>query len=329
MTTATPFSICFPSSNFSNRTFLQIGALVVLLHVILIGSQFFWFQSLPVPAKRTKVVVQTVQLTPTNPMIIPQTSQVKESLPIVLEPTPVLPVEAVPPIATIPAPEPIPAPKPNPATIAKPPVKQEIKKPQVVKKEKPISTTAPAKPQAKSKPVEDVQKQQKAAAELKKKEKELAAAQEAKLKQQEKLAQARESLAKIGDIQKQTNQVPLISLNSQELPQLIGSLAIDHLPISATPLDSQWGLQESRYQDRLVTQLESSLRLPEYGTVQLKLTLKRSGEVMNVQVIKSENSKNQAYIERTLSTLSFSPFGNEFEGLSTYTFTITLRNKTS
>ena len=334
-----------------------IAGIVLVLHIFLLGLGLLW-PSKPLPRQqpRSKVVVQTVQLKP-----VPELSQpvaiIAPPIPEIAPPEPLssplvesppLPTEIVASPAIIPSPEPIIKPTPSLSTIeqapqVKPsPVKQEIKNPKIEKKEpappKPKPQTVkkpatqnkaqPATPAPKTKTAEEIQKEKKAKQEAEKARQQAQAAEELRIKQQqEKLAQARQSLAKVSDTRKQAQAATPVSTDTKDLPQLISHLQIDSLPISASPSGAVWGTKESRYQDRLIAQLESALRLPDYGTVQLKLELNREGHVVQVNIIKSENTKNQSYIERMLPTFSFAPFGKEFEGASTYTFTITLRNK--
>jgi colicin import membrane protein len=339
-----------------------VGCVVLLIHLCVLGLGLFWTSPpLPLPP-RSKVRVQTIQLNPVNtssrpvvldtPVVAQSMATIESSLPPIIADTPAsLPPEVIASPTIIPSSEPALKPQASLSSIdqapqAKPaPVKQEIKKPTIPKpitkpkpvaeakpvvKKTPVVETKPKTPSSTVKPKTEVDsKQQKIDQEAEKARQQAQVAQEIKVKQQqEKLAQARQSLAKISDTRKQTSALPSSSLDSKDLPQLIGRLEVDSLPISASPSGAVWGTQESRYQDRLIAQLESHLRLPDYGTIQLKLELNREGHVMQMQIIKSENNKNQAYIERMLPSLSFASFGKEFEGASTYTFTITLRNKT-
>jgi colicin import membrane protein len=145
----------------------------------------------------------------------------------------------------------------------------------------------------------------------------------AKAKEQELLAKAKESIAKIG----QTRDKLIASKGSEfkqtELPKQLDGLHIDALPMdSGAELTSK----EINYRDEVAYHLKLSLRLPDYGEVKLKLTLERSGKVSKVQIVSSESQKNKQYIEKAISSLTFPPFGNNFENLSHYTFLIKLNN---
>ena len=69
------------------------------------------------------------------------------------------------------------------------------------------------------------------------------------------------------------------------------------------------------------------LRLPEFGEVKIKLTLERTGRVIKVQVLNAESELNRKYIEKEIESLALPPFGNNFKGMTEFTFSITLSNE--
>lgn len=85
---------------------------------------------------------------------------------------------------------------------------------------------------------------------------------------------------------------------------------------------------ENRYEEELISFLESCLSFPEKGEenekVKLKLTLKRDGSVQKVEILQAHSEKNRYYCESTLNSLSFPPFGTYFKGKNQKIFTITL-----
>ena len=83
---------------------------------------------------------------------------------------------------------------------------------------------------------------------------------------------------------------------------------------------------ERTYYDELIHRLKLALRLPEYGSVKLKLTLSSDGKVFKVQVTGSKSAKNKSYIEKTLPSLSFPRFGSNFSGQKEQTFRLNLCN---
>ncbi|CUI17812.1 tolA protein of Tol-Pal system [Candidatus Protochlamydia naegleriophila] len=154
---------------------------------------------------------------------------------------------------------------------------------------------------------------------------EIAAAQEvARKKQQELLAKAKENLTKAGETRNKMSAVPSLALESSSIPRQIESLQIDALPTGSTP--AQLNAREISYRDEVAQRLKLNLRLPDHGSVKVKLTLDRSGKVSQVTIVASESQKNKQYIEKTLPTLFFPSFGNQFEGASQYTFLVTLNN---
>lgn len=139
-------------------------------------------------------------------------------------------------------------------------------------------------------------------------------------KQKELLSKAME---KIGKIDTASDKVIATGNLSKTLPKTLAALSIDSLSVEAAP---SMGFEELAYRDELAMRLKLQLKLPEYGEVKLKLKVERSGKVLDVNIVKSTSEKNSAFIKKTLPTLSMPPFGNQFKGESSYTFTITLSN---
>lgn len=117
----------------------------------------------------------------------------------------------------------------------------------------------------------------------------------------------------------------LASLDSTAIPKQIEQLQIDALPVGSTvPVDLS--AKEVSYRDEIAYRLKMALKLPDYGEVKIKLTLDRSGKVASVQSVHAESTKNKQYIEKTVPSLIFPPFGTNFAQAAQYTFMITLNN---
>ncbi|WP_213106525.1 energy transducer TonB [Candidatus Protochlamydia amoebophila] len=155
---------------------------------------------------------------------------------------------------------------------------------------------------------------------------ELAASQEAALKkEQQLLANAKENLAKIGEAKQKSKSTTLTKIEESPSLKQVQNLQIDTLPQGNSV---QGGLngRDSSYRDEIAQRLKLFLKLPDYGSVQVKLTIDRTGKITQISIVKSESSKNQQYIEKNLPTIYFPAFGTRFEGLSQYTFLVTLNN---
>jgi hypothetical protein len=76
----------------------------------------------------------------------------------------------------------------------------------------------------------------------------------------------------------------------------------------------------------LTSRLKRLLKLPQYGDVDIQLTLLRSGKVAKLIVTNSQNALNKDHVEKMLPTLIFPPFGNGFAGEEQHTFKIRLSN---
>lgn len=103
-----------------------------------------------------------------------------------------------------------------------------------------------------------------------------------------------------------------------KLPKQLGALAVDSL--NATGLS----LHEQSYQEELAARLKLLLKLPEYGIVKLKLTLSRAGKVTLVEIVSSDSQANRTHIQKSLPTLTFPAFGDNFGKEMAHTFSITL-----
>jgi outer membrane biosynthesis protein TonB len=136
-------------------------------------------------------------------------------------------------------------------------------------------------------------------------------------KKQELLKQAQNSLAKLN------NANPNAAVAAVVAPTLtpIGPL---HLDASATSGDTS-GSQEIGYVDEMVGRLKLLLKLPEYGDVKTQLIINRSGKVVKVTILHADSKANRSYIEKTLPTLTFAPFGSNFGAEGQHTFQITLK----
>lgn len=66
--------------------------------------------------------------------------------------------------------------------------------------------------------------------------------------------------------------------------------------------------EENDYADALIAHLQQHLALPEFGQVQLQITLRKEGGVAHLVVLKSESEKNREYLEDALRTMWLPPF---------------------
>lgn len=224
----------------------------------------------------------------------------------------------------------------EPVKKVEPPKKQEPKpapkKTEIVKKIEPVKKTA----EKKAEPVKQVVKEKVTKKELEKPKIDQAAiaarqkAEKEALEKQEKqkklLAAAQQSMAMIDKGRAQLTEAKTsMSKVSVTAPVAgISKLEIEDLPnLSGPALTSG----ERHYRDELASRLKLSLKLPEHGAVQVKLTLNRAGKALKVQIVKSASQANKNHIEKTLPTMVFPPFGSHFESLSEYTFSIQLSNE--
>jgi hypothetical protein len=93
-----------------------------------------------------------------------------------------------------------------------------------------------------------------------------------------------------------------------------------------TALELPLAKEEPTYGEYLITFLQSSLALPEYGEVKIDLEIDRFGNLLGCDILEAKSKKNAEAIKNRLPELTF-PCLNEFGILDTaHTFTITFRN---
>lgn len=206
---------------------------------------------------------------------------------------------------------------------------KEVKKNEASQQQAPVkkTKTEPAKPAKPTKKEATPTPEEIAAKEAEKKRmQELEAVKEAaRVKQQELLAKAKQNIAKMGESRDKIASNKSVSLETTSIPKQLESLQIDAIP-AGTNTPAELNAKEIDYRDGIAYRLKLALKLPEYGAVQIKLTLERSGQMIQVQFTHSESSKNKQYLEKMLPTLVFPPFENNFADLAQYTFLITLNN---
>lgn len=327
-----------------SRSYLYVFIGVFLAHALFLWWAAMGTMSPPKQKTPSKLLVKSVQLQPrplTPPMPIAQNEPVHE----VLQPAPLpqketVPVKPTPPQEPPKKPveekkNPPPAPKPVPKTKpAEKPKQPEKPKPKPTEQKKPTpkpqdKTPEPKKPtpkpQEKLKSPEKPTPPKPTAQEIAAQEAAIAAKAAAQAKQRELLSQASASLSKVGETREKIGSTKTSDLSSTLLPQTISSLQIDALP-SMEGSGGELSAKEITYRDEVAYRLKAFLKLPENGQVKIKLTLDRSGKVASVTIINSESTKNRQYVEKTLPTTSFPPFGNRFGQVQQYSFMITLKN---
>lgn len=138
---------------------------------------------------------------------------------------------------------------------------------------------------------------------------------------QQKQALFKKAQESINQIQAQPKQTAVQATSQPK------SVAIGMLQSEITIKGSDWGnLSEINYHDLLINRLKDHLKMPDFGNVEIKLTISRSGQFVSMIITKEENRSNRIYIEKMMPNLAFPPFGNFFSGESQHTFHLTLSN---
>ena len=344
-----------------DRSLWFIALFVISAHILLLILTEFYVAAPATlkPPKKRALIVQTVTLEPPRPQPPAQSAKtVTVAEPVVSAPqVEIAPVEAPapPPVepeapkqetvkqpekkAVLPKPQPKPpAPVPAPKkTVQKkaPPKKAEIKpkaketpkketsKPKPAAKPAPkkapeVKPKTPPKQSAKTDPQAEAAKAKQAAEAKAKAESARIKAEADKSKRLDLIASAQKSIAKM---ERSSGTLTSSSTSSAAVPGKIESLAVETFPEGSSLSE-----REITYYDELASRLKVLLRLPEYGEVRIKLTLDRSGKFVKVAIVSAESSANKKYIEKTLPTLKYPSFGNNFTGMLEYTFVISLSN---
>lgn len=84
------------------------------------------------------------------------------------------------------------------------------------------------------------------------------------------------------------------------------------------------GARRMTYAEEIASILKFFLHLPEYGEVDITLTLTSHGKVVDLLIVKSQNKANSSYVQANVKTIEFPPFGKNFPGENTRTFSIKL-----
>jgi outer membrane biosynthesis protein TonB len=140
-------------------------------------------------------------------------------------------------------------------------------------------------------------------------------------------------------IQKQIDQKNALLARAKEsiakIPQTSDTMASERFltqsngTILQTPISNQEGTStqpESYYAQELASALQRQLSLPEWGRVELELTINRQGKIVTIKILHTESMKNRNYLEAALLKVSASPFGTRFAGVDAHTFLLTLTN---
>jgi hypothetical protein len=128
----------------------------------------------------------------------------------------------------------------------------------------------------------------------------------------------KESIAKIDDT---PHNIPRERITV--VPKTIDTLNIDAV---AAAKGKRLSVDDESYQEVLIRKLKTSLVLPEYGAVKVSLTISRNGTVEDIVVLSAESTKNKKYVERSLPSFVFRPFGSSFQGQGNHAFLVVLSN---
>lgn len=300
------------------QALLCIAFFVIAMHLFLAGLS--WLDFAPVHPKQApqKLVVKTISLEPKTPSKV-HSKPILEPLPTFDEFLTPVQEEVIVEKTVEPLPEPIP--EKLPEKIHEPLV-QEVVKPKpappppkpIAKKVTPKKTPPPPVAKQKPAPKKMTEKAKSQIAKVVKKPAEI------DKKKQALLAKAQESIAKIQASRDKIGSSKASKRSELKVPQFRSTALIADAAVETMSSG------EIGYRDELASRLQLTLKMPEVGQVKLKLTLNRQGKFVKLSVLAAESQANRKYIEVTLPSLNFPPFGNQFGNVEEYTFSITLNS---
>lgn len=206
-----------------------------------------------------------------------------------------------------------------PTAKVQPSVTQKIEETKPIKKE--VKKTPAAKPAAPTVPKPKTPPKPEIKDKVTKKSPPKESKGEVKGKSQEWIAKAKEKISKIGPI---SSTIAESSLKNVQTPTSIDTFLSDLTFEDSGPV---LNAKESSYREELAHRLKLHLKLPEYGDVEIKLTVGRSGKVIDVKILKAKSKKNAGYLEKEVPKILLPGFGNNFAGQDTFDFTIRMSNE--
>lgn len=286
------------SEQDERQAFRSIAAFVIAVHVALIFWAWIEYETPPPPKKTVRLVAKTIQLNP-QPVKIQRQSRTAEPVVESFEDVILNSSEEI-ALREEPLQE---LPKLDREGV-KATAQKEIEIPKKKKTPSPPKENKP-KPVAKAKP--------KSKPPVKTTPKPIAAAKPTAKSDPKKKALLSQAQAKIANIQGATT-----SLKRSELK------VPEYHPVATIASEEGQSSGELSYRDELACRLQLLLKLPESGTVQIKLTLSKTGKFVKLTIANSPSGANRKYIEKTLPSLTLPSFGDQFGGAAEHTFSITL-----
>jgi len=275
------------------RSLYCTSLLVLSLHAVI----FFWLGATggakSFPAPKHRVVVQTVKLDSFKAETLAEHANVKAELKE-SHPDTSLPIENK--IQS----------QAKEKVVEEPNSKPNAKQPKSAAKpsEKVVSKQVNVKPAA----LDKVKKIEKKAEEI--------AVLEATKKKQALIEAVKASMSKIKKSESKNSELIEIKAESFAPLPIVSSGGSGHGEIL--------GAKGISYAEEIASILKFFLQFPEYGEVDIALTLTRLGKVVDFHIVKSQNKANSKYVEANVKTIEFPPFGKNFPGESKRTFSIKL-----
>lgn len=82
-----------------------------------------------------------------------------------------------------------------------------------------------------------------------------------------------------------------------------------------------------QYQEMLILELQSALHLPDYGDVEVKLTISSNGRVKEIKVLSSQSEKNKNYLKDELPRITLATAAFAFPDRKEKSLIINFKNK--
>jgi outer membrane biosynthesis protein TonB len=93
------------------------------------------------------------------------------------------------------------------------------------------------------------------------------------------------------------------------------------------PVQLDLAIDTGTYEQELAERLRLLLKLPEWGSVRVALTVARDGSVVGLKILEAQSETNRVYVASHLEGQALAPFGKEYAGEVQHTFRLTLNNE--
>ncbi len=96
--------------------------------------------------------------------------------------------------------------------------------------------------------------------------------------------------------------------------------------IATLKVDEVASEDASRYVTELVECLQTTLQLPDKGSVRLKLTLSNEGKFLGIEILESESDQNRKFLQNELGRIHYPTFSGSLKTEREHAFVLSFTN---